>query len=127
VAANLQVGDEIFSSACLHEPAAATEIYIRKPSLRGADIYNAKISYAALPKPDRRSELFVRVQVVEGHSGIEAIHLPCAAIRDYFFAANRRAPWQSQTSVYYPDVALRLRPSGRGYKATICGLVSVPG
>jgi hypothetical protein len=101
VAANLQVGDEIFSAACSHEPAADAEIYIRKPSLRRADIYNARISYAAVPKPDRRSELFVRVQVVEGQSGIETIHIPCAAIRDYFFAANRRAPWQIQTSFYY--------------------------
>ena len=101
VAANLQVGDEIFSAACLHEPAGDAEIYIRKPRLRRADIYNARISYAALPKPDRRGELFVRVQVVDGQSGIEAIHIPCAAIRDYFFAANRRAPWQSQTSFYH--------------------------
>jgi hypothetical protein len=101
VAAHVQVGDEISAPASLHEPAADTEIYIRKPSLRRADIYNVRISYAALPKPDRRGELFVRVQVVDGQSGIEAIHIPSAAIRDYFFAANRRAPWQSQTSFYY--------------------------
>jgi hypothetical protein len=52
VAANLQVGDEIFFASPLHEAAADAEIYIRKPSLRRADIYNAEISYAALPKPD---------------------------------------------------------------------------
>jgi hypothetical protein len=43
----------------------------------------------------------VRVQFVAGQSGIEAVHIPSAAIRDYFFAANRRVPWQSQPSFYY--------------------------
>jgi hypothetical protein len=101
VASHVRVGDEILAHGALREPTADAEIYIRKPSLRRADIYHARISYAALPKPDRRSELFVRVQVVAGQPGIEAVHIPCAAIRDYFFAANRRAPWQSQPSFYY--------------------------
>jgi hypothetical protein len=38
---------------------------------------------------------------VGGQSGIDAIHIPCSAIRDYFFAANRKASWQSQPSFYY--------------------------
>jgi hypothetical protein len=101
VAAHTQVGDEILGHGSPSDPTTHAEIYIRKPALRRADIYHAKISYAALPKPDRRGELFVRVQVVDGQFGIEAIHMPCAAIRDYFFAANRRAPWQSQPSFYY--------------------------
>jgi len=84
VAAHVEVGDEISAPASLQEPAADAEIYIRKPSLRRADIYNARISYAALPKPDRRSELFVRVQVVDSQSCMEAIHIPCAAISRLF-------------------------------------------
>jgi hypothetical protein len=43
----------------------------------------------------------VKVEVVGGQSGIDAIHIPCSAIRDYFFAANRKASWQSQPSFYY--------------------------
>jgi hypothetical protein len=101
VASHVRVGDEILAHGALAEPTADAEIYIRKPLLRRADIYHVKISYASLPKPDRRSELFVRVQVVAGQSGIEAVHIPCAAIRDYFFAANRRVPWPSQPSFYY--------------------------
>jgi hypothetical protein len=121
VASILQVGDEIFSAASLHEPPGDAEIYIRKPSLRRADIYHAKISYAALPKPDRRSELFVRVQVVDGQFGIEAIHIPCASIRDYFFAANRRAPWQSQTSFYYLFTCPPMFPSRNSAWVTVSG------
>jgi hypothetical protein len=100
-ASHVRVGDEIAVHGSPGQPTANTEIYIRKPSLRRADIYNACVGYAALPKPDRRSELFVRVEVVTKQSGIDAIHIPCAAIRDYFFAVNRRAPWQAQPSFYY--------------------------
>src|SRR6266545_2165504 len=76
LAPHVQVGDEILAHGVLAESTTDAEIYVRKPSLRRADVYHARISYAALPKPDRRSELFVRVQVVAGQSGIEAVHIP---------------------------------------------------
>jgi len=47
-----------------------------EPSLRRADVYQVKAGYAALPKLDKREEPFVRVQVAEGHLGINAIHIP---------------------------------------------------
>src|SRR5260370_21680180 len=50
---------------------------------------------------DKREEPFVRVQVAEGQLGINVIHIPCHVIRDYFFAANRRASWPSQPTFYY--------------------------
>ena len=43
----------------------------------------------------------MRVQVVGGQLGINTVHIPCHVIRDYFFAANRSAPWSSQPSFYY--------------------------
>jgi hypothetical protein len=101
VGSHLRVGDEVLIHAAAEPTIADAEIYIRKTSLRRADIYHAKVAYAALPKPDRRSELFVKVEAVGGQSGIDAIHIPCSAIRDYFFAANRKASWQSQPSFYY--------------------------
>src|SRR5579864_1216606 len=101
VGSHLRVGDEVLIHAPAEQTIADAEIYIRKTSLRRADIYHAKVAYAALPKPDKRSELFVKVEVVGGQSGIDAIHIPCSAIRDYFFAANRKASWQSQPSFYY--------------------------
>src|SRR5258708_34563849 len=101
VGSNVRIGDEVLVPASAGTATANTEVYIRKPSLRRADVYQVKAGYAALPKLDKREESFVRVQVAEGHLGINAIHIPCPVIRDYFFAANRRASWPSQPTFYY--------------------------
>src|SRR2546430_1387781 len=63
VAPHVRVRDEILADDLGAELTKESEIHIRKPSLRRADVYHAKISYAALPRPDRRSELFVKVEV----------------------------------------------------------------
>jgi len=101
VGSNVRIGDEVLVPASTGTATADTEVYIRKPSLRRADVYQVKAGYAALPKLDKREEPFVRVQVAEGQLGINAIHIPCPVIRDYFFAANRRASWSSQPTFYY--------------------------
>jgi hypothetical protein len=101
VGSNIRIGDEILLPASTESAATDTEIYIRKPSLPKADVYQVKVGYAALPKQDRRGELFVRVQVVGGQLGINTVHIPCHLIRDYFFTANRSAPWSCQPSFYY--------------------------
>lgn len=76
------------------------EILIRKPALRRADLYHARVGYAAQPKPDRRGEMFVRLEVAAGQLGMSAIHIPCHGIRDYFFVADREKPWGGQISFY---------------------------
>jgi hypothetical protein len=101
IGSNVRVGDELLAPASAGTAIADTEIYIRKPSLRRADVYQVKAGYAALPKMDKREEPFVRVQVAEGQLGINVIHIPCHVIRDYFFAANRRASWPSLPTFYY--------------------------
>ena len=101
VGSNVRIGDELLVPASTGTTTADTEVYIRKPSMRRADVYQVKAGYAALPKQDRREEHFVRVQVPAGQLGINAIHLPCPVIRDYFFAANRRGSWPSQPTFYY--------------------------
>jgi hypothetical protein len=101
VGSNIRIGDEILVSASPESATTDTELYIRKPSLPKSDVYQVKAGYAALPKQDRRGELFVRVQVVGGQLGINTVHIPCHVIRDYFFAANRSAPWSCQPSFYY--------------------------
>jgi hypothetical protein len=45
--------------------------------------------------PERRN-----FRACSGQLGINAIHLPCPVIRDYFFAANRRTSWPSQPTFY---------------------------
>jgi hypothetical protein len=101
VGSNVRVGDELLAPEPAGTATADAEVYVRKPSVRRADVYQVKAGYAALPKLDRREESFVRVQVAEGQLGINAIHLPCPVIRDYFFAANRRTSWPSQPTFYY--------------------------
>lgn len=99
VASNVRIGDEVAVADSL--PTAGTEIYVRKPSIRGADVYQVKAGYAALPKQDKREESFVRAQVPNGRFGIGAIHIPCPIIRDYFFSVNRNAAWAKQPTFYY--------------------------
>src|SRR6202142_289451 len=80
VGSNVRVGDEVLVPESTGTATADPEVYIRKPSLRRADVYQVKAGYAALPKLDNREEPFVRVQVAEGHLGINAIHIPCPVI-----------------------------------------------
>ena len=47
----------------------------------------------------------MRAEVSSGRLGISSIHLPCEGIRDYFYVATRRQPWERQTSLY---AALRI-------------------
>lgn len=95
VGSHVRVGDEISATA-----GAMPEILVRKPTLRRADLYRAYVGYAAQPRPDRRSEMFVRLEVAAGQFGVSAIHIPCRAVRDYFFVTDREKPWGSQVSFY---------------------------
>jgi hypothetical protein len=99
VGSNVRIGDEV--AAADSSTSTATEIFVRKPSSRGADIYQVKAGYAALPKQDKREEPFVRVQVPNSQLGVGAIHIPCTVIRDYFFSVNRNAAWAKQPTFYY--------------------------
>lgn len=100
IGSHVRKGDELVTPQVPDSTAVATEILIHRPSLKRADLYHARVGYAAQPKPDRRGELFVRVEVVSGQLGMSAIHIPCHVIRDYFFAADRNLPWNRQEPLY---------------------------
>jgi hypothetical protein len=53
VGSNVRIGDEVLVPASTGTATADTEVYIRKPSLRRADVYQVKAGYAALPKLDK--------------------------------------------------------------------------
>jgi hypothetical protein len=101
VGSNIRIGDEVAVANPTGTATANNEIYIRKASFRATDVYQVKAGYAASPKQDKRDELFVRVQVLGGQFGIDAVHIPCPVIRDYFFAVNRNAAWPNQPTFYY--------------------------
>jgi len=54
VASKMRPGDEIFVADSGATATPNTEVYIHKPSTRGADVYQVKSGYAALPKLDKR-------------------------------------------------------------------------
>lgn len=97
----LAAGDE-FTAPLGGTGSASTEVYVRKPSAARPcrDFYQCSIGYVAQPKEDKRKELFVMAGVRFGHMGICAIHIPCSAIRDYFYVLDRRHEWGQHLSLY---------------------------
>jgi hypothetical protein len=97
----LGAGDEIAAPLGGAEPVG-TELYVRKTagsrSLR--DLYQAPVGYVTQPKEDKRKELFVMAEVRGSRLGIAAVHIPCPAVRDYFYAADRHREWGQQPALY---------------------------
>jgi hypothetical protein len=86
VARYLAIGDEIAFPIPADETTGA-EILINKATLSASApcLYLAPIRYVSQPKMDKRGEPFVIAEVVGGGLGISLVHLPCAALRDYFY------------------------------------------
>ena len=97
--AHIRPGDQIAVPLVLDTPEARTEIYLRKSSARH-DLYQTFIGYAAQPRSDKRDQLYVRAEVPQGRLGISALHLPCEVLRNYFYVADRRLPWEKQKTFY---------------------------
>jgi len=74
-----RIGDEVFVPRMV-DAVAAAEAYIRKPQLRREDVYQAAVSYAALPKLDQRGEVCVSIEVKNPQLGIKRIHVPCTGV-----------------------------------------------
>ena len=106
----IRPGDEISFPVASVSAGGGTEIYIRKTSssVPSGDLYQAPISYVAKPKADKRERLYVRAEVPTSRLGISSIHLPCEVLRDHFYVATRRQPWERQTSLYD---AMRITPT----------------
>src|ERR1700730_14593638 len=54
VGSNVRIGDEVLVPGSTGTGTGDAEVYIRKPSLGRADVYQVKDGYAALPKLDKR-------------------------------------------------------------------------
>jgi len=110
LAAHIAPDDEIDFPLAIDSAGGGTEIYIRKtsPCARSHDVYQAPIGYAAQPKSDKRDQLYVRAAVSQERLGISSLHFPCEVLRDYFYVADRRLPWEKQKTFY--DI-LRISPN----------------
>lgn len=110
LASFVRPGDEVRFPLAIGEAGTSTELHIRSvKSLHWRrDIYQAAVGYAAQPKKDRRGNLFVSARALSPQLGISAIHIPCEALRDYFYAANRHQLWNQQPTFYQ---LLRISPN----------------
>lgn len=97
----IRPGDELRFLAPLETADASSQIYIRSTSEeRRRDAFQAEIGYVAQPQKDKQGNLFVSAEVVGVGIGIRTISLPCEALRDYFYAGNRRRARDRQPSFY---------------------------
>src|SRR6476659_2936389 len=73
---------------------------VQNTSRRPRELYSAPIGYVTQPKPDKRGEYFVRAEVTGSRLGVRHIHLPNAAVRDYFYFSNRRRPGCEEQTLF---------------------------
>ncbi len=102
IAPHIRPGDDIRFPLSLDSDGAGTEVYIGKPtsSARNRDVYQAPIGFAGQPKNDKREQPYVRGEVSQGRLGISALHFSCDVLRDHFYVADRRLPWEKQQTLY---------------------------
>jgi hypothetical protein len=100
LAAYLSSGDEI--QVPLGSNQVGTEIHVRKNAASRLirELYEAPIGYVTRPREDKRKDLFVAAAVLGSGLGIGFIHLPCRALRDYFYVADRKREWCKQPTLY---------------------------
>ena len=87
LATHVSIGDEISFPLLPASEASRTEIYVSKNGLKGPrrDLYHAPIGHASRPKQDKRGQLFVSAEVINGNLGVSSIFIPCEALREYFY------------------------------------------
>ena len=63
------------------------ELLIKSSS--GRCLYQTLIGYAAKPRRDRQAHPYIQAEIPDGRLGFACLHLPCAAVRDYFYRPKR--------------------------------------
>jgi hypothetical protein len=96
----LRPGDEIEFSSEFTAPVAKEVRVTRAGGRRPSELYSAPIAYVTQPRQDKRQELFLHAEVASGALGIRSIHLPAAAVRDYFYRGDRQQTWDSSPTLY---------------------------
>ena len=97
----IRQGDELRFR--LGAPDTATELHVRVPEEQPRfrrDLLQAQVGYVAQPKKDKRGDFFVSAEPLGKQLGINQLYLRSELLRDYFYVANRRCPWEKQPSFY---------------------------
>ena len=95
----IHLSDEIEFDPTAVDPNRELRV-VQNTSRRPRELYFAPIGYVTQPKPDKRGEYFVRAAVTAGRLAVRNVHLPNAAVRDYFYFGNRRRPGCDQQTLY---------------------------
>jgi len=82
----LATGDEIVFPVPVGE-TSGSEILVNKSSASAVEpiLYLASVGRVTQPKVDKRGRSSVAAEVTGSGLGISTVHLPCAAVRDYFY------------------------------------------
>jgi hypothetical protein len=109
LAESIRAGDEIEFNLPVSNTVTGTEIRVLKAQTASelGHVYLAQIGYVTEPKTDKHQHPYVYISIPEHALGILGIHLPCAALRDYFFSSDRGS-WNLHKSFY--DL-LKVRPT----------------
>ena len=98
-ASYLRVGDQIRTGSS--ESPVVEFVAAHAHFRHGArQLYLCRIGYTTQPKTDKRNEHFVRAEVQGGSLGVRSLHIPIAAIRDYFYSSTRRSDEARAPTLY---------------------------
>ena len=95
----VHLSDEIEFDPMAVDPNRELRV-VQNTSHRPRELYSAPIGYVTQPKPDKRGEYFVRAAVAGSRLGVRHVHLPNAAVRDYFYFSNRRRPGCEEQTLF---------------------------
>lgn len=100
LASFVRTDDELLFSLQVKSTDARTQIYLRSSQQGRPDLFQAEVGYITHPRKGKRGNLFVSAEVIDASLRILNIHLPCEALRDYFYVGNRCRAWDRQPSLY---------------------------
>lgn len=101
LAAFVRSQDELVFPLDVQTDGSSTQICLHpNGSGQRSDILQTEIGYVSRPSEDGKGNVFVKAEVLRSALGISAIYIPCEAVRDYFFVADRHRNWNQQKSLH---------------------------
>jgi hypothetical protein len=81
-------------------PWTPAEFCLTRPTDRRATVIQTRMEYIPLPRLDKNGDPGIRIPLEQSGLGLQALYLPCRAIRNYFFVPDRRSPWDRRQTLY---------------------------
>lgn len=81
-------------------PWTPAEFCLTRAADRRATVIQIRVNYIPLPRLDKNGDPGIRIPLEQSGLGLQALYLPCRAIRDYFFVPDRRSSWDLRQTLY---------------------------